>query len=89
MFTKTLKFVDNNTLIKELKIMIILNKKHLFLPDDRFLLFGSSDISTDFSVPKKSLVFLDDTLIGVTGASGSLNIKSDRFTGVLHAVYLN
>jgi hypothetical protein len=89
MFAKTLKIVENGILVKEIKIIVILNKQYLFMPEDRFLLFGSKDVSKEFSVPRKSEVFLDGIMIGKVGASGSLNIKSDRFNGVLHVVYID
>lgn len=89
MFTKTLKIIKNGTLISELKVMLVLNKPHLFFPSDRFILFGSKEVQSDFSAPRKSEVYIDNILIGNIGASGSLNIKSDRFNGVLHAVYLD
>lgn len=89
MFSKTLRIIQNGNLIKELKVMLILNKPYLFMPDDRFILFGSKDVDKEFSAPRKSEVFLDNNYLGTLGASGSLNIKSDRFNGVLHAVYIS
>lgn len=88
MFIKKLTIMENESTIRDLKIMLILNKPCLFLPDDRFILFGSTEITQNFSAPKKSKVFLDGKLLGILGASGSLNIKSDHFNGILHAVYL-
>ena len=89
MFTKKLKIVKNGEIILESKITIILTKPHLFLPGDTFILFGSTELDDEFSIPKRSEVFLDSILMGLSGASGVLNIKSDRYTGTLHAVYLN
>lgn len=89
MFTKSLRIIKNGAVILETRIMLILNKPHLFLPGDTFLLFGSKELEDEFTVPKRSEVYLDDYLMGLSGASGTMNIKSDRYTGVLHALYLN
>lgn len=89
MFTKSLKIIKNGDTVLDTRIMIILNKPHLFLPDDRFILFGSSELEENFNIPKRSEVYVDRILVGLSGASGTMNIKSDRFTGVLHALYLN
>jgi hypothetical protein len=88
MFSKTLKIVKNGITVLEVKIIPIFNKPNLFLPGDRLFLFGSKDIEHNFKVPKKSQVFIGGDLVGLSGASGSLDIKSDHFTGVLHALYL-
>lgn len=89
MFTKTLKIIKNESIILNTRIMVILNKAHLFLPGDTFILFGSKDLEDDFNIPKRSEVYIDNLLVGLSGASGTMNVKSDQFTGTLHALYLN
>lgn len=89
MFTKSLKIIKNGEIILDTRIMIILRKPHLFFPEDTFILFGSKELEDDFNIPKRSEVYIDSSLVGLSGASGTMNIKSDQFTGVLHALYLN
>ena len=88
MFVKPLKIVKDEVTVLEVKIMLIFAKPHLFLPDDKLILFGSKDVKQNFKVPKQSQVFIDNILVGVSGASGSLDIKSDHFNGILHVLYL-
>jgi hypothetical protein len=88
MFYKPLKIVKNEDIVLEMKIMIVSIKHHMFLPGDQFILFNSNEMKPNFTVPKKSQVFIDNLLVGITGASGSLDIKSDHFTGMLYALYI-
>lgn len=89
MFQKSLRIVKNGDTLLEIKIFPIFNKSDLFLKNDRLMLFGSPGLTADFSAPKRSQVFLDNYLIGNTGASGSLDIRSDQFTGLLHLLYIS
>lgn len=89
MFTKKLIIVKNDSIIIDAIVMPILVKPHFFITGDTFLLFGSHEFDENFSIPKRSQVFLNDKLLGLSDFSGTLNVKSDRYTGMLHAVYLN
>lgn len=88
MFNKSLKIVKKDLVVAEHKITIISIKTHMFLPNDQLILFNSYEIKEQFAVPKMSQVYLDTVLIGFVGASGTLDIKSDHFSGIMHALYI-
>lgn len=88
MFNKSLKIIKKDITVVEYKIMIISTKLHMFLPGDQLILFNSYQLKGHFSVPKNSIAFLDELLVGTVGASGTMDIKSDHFTGILHALYI-
>lgn len=89
MFARTMKVVDHGTTILEMKIVQVFDKLEMFLPGDKFILFNPVDKKIKVNIPKKSQIFINNVLIGKVEASGTIDIQSNHFTGLLHALYLH